>query len=134
VVKFNTALPMTLVSRVRFDAGWQLDRDIQFFADGQNGLRAYPNFAFEGSRRLLFNIEQRVFLGREVLQVFEPGAAVFVDNGWLQGYHGDAGGGLRFSIPRYESAIIRLDAAYALTGSPLSKRGLKFSIATTQAF
>lgn len=134
VVKFATGLPMTLVARVRLDAGWQLDRDVQFFADGQNGLRAYPNFAFEGGRRVLVNVEDRVFLGRELWQVFEPGAAIFADNAWLLGYHGDVGAGLRFSIPRYDDAIIRFDAAYALTGSPISKRGLVFTIATTQAF
>ena len=134
IVKFPTAIPMTLVSRLRFDFGSHLDRDVQFFADGQNGLRAYPNFAFEGSRRVLLNIEQRFFLGRELLQIFEPGAAIFFDGARLHGMHGDAGAGLRFSIPRYESAIIRIDAAYALNDSPISKRGLVMSIATTQAF
>jgi hypothetical protein len=134
VVKFPTAIPMTLVSRLRMDVGSDLDRDVQFFADGQNGLRAYPNFAFEGTRRLLFNIEQRFFLGRELLQIFEPGAALFYDSGRLQGTHSDFGAGLRIFIPRYESTIIRLDAAYAMNDSPISKRGLVISVATTQAF
>ena len=134
VVKFPTAIPMTFVSRVRADIGSQLDRDVQFFADGQNGLRAYPNFAFEGSRRVLFNAEQRLFLGRELLQIFEPGAALFFDSGWLHGQHADFGAGLRLAIPRYDSAIIRIDAAYALNDSPISRRGLVISVATTQAF
>ncbi|HUJ16257.1 MAG TPA: hypothetical protein VL284_20880 [Thermoanaerobaculia bacterium] len=134
VLRFATTYPAALVSRIRVDIGSRLDRDVQFFADGQNGLRAYPNFAFEGSRRVLLNLEQRVFLGREVLQIFEPGVAIFLDNAWLRGEHADAGAGVRFAIPRYESAIIRIDAAYAFTGSPISRRGMVISVATTQAF
>ena len=129
VVKYPTAMPMTLVSRLRFDFGSHLDRDVQFFADGQNGLRAYPNFAFEGSRRVLFNVEQRFFLGRELMQIFEPGAAIFFDGARLQGTHTDFGAGIRFSIPRYESAIVRVDAAHAR-----DRRGIVWSVATTQAF
>ena len=134
VVKFSTRYPMTLVSRLRADLGSHLDRDVQFFADGQNGLRAYPNFAFEGRRRVLLNIEQRMFLGRELWQVVEPGAAIFLDSARVGGLRSDFGAGLRFSIARYQSAIIRVDAAYAVNDSPISKRGLVISVATTQAF
>ncbi len=142
VVKIPTEYVMTFVSRLRIDFGSHLDRDVQFFADGQNGLRAYPNFAFEGSRRILLNMEDRLFLGHEWLQLFEPAAAIFFDSGQavnnvplrLRGFRSDVGAGVRFGIARYESAIIRVDAAYALNGSPISKRGLVISIATTQAF
>lgn len=135
VVKFATAHPTTFVSRLRIDHGSHLDRDVQFFADGQNGLRAYPNFAFEGTQRIIFNAEQRWFLGRELWQVFEPGAAIFFDNGKAgSGFKFDFGAGIRFAIPRYESAIIRIDAAYAVNDSPVSRRGLVISTATTQAF
>src|SRR4029077_3175054 len=48
VSRFRTRYPQSFVSRIRIDSGWQLDRDVQFLADGQNGLRAYPDFAFEG--------------------------------------------------------------------------------------
>jgi predicted dienelactone hydrolase len=134
VLKFPTAYPMTFVTRLRLDYGSHLDRDVQFFADGQNGLRAYPNFAFEGNRRVLLNAEQRFFLGRELWQVVEPGAAIFADVARLRGTRSDIGGGLRFFIPRYESTVIRVDAAYALNDSPISKRGLVIAVATTQAF
>ncbi len=142
VLKFLTGYPTAFVARLRIDLGSRLDRDVQFFADGQNGLRAYPNFAFEGSRRILLNAEERVFLGRELLQIFEPGAALFFDTGeatsngplQLRKLRSDFGAGVRFSIARYESAIVRIDVAYALNESPISKRGLVFSIATTQAF
>jgi len=141
VDRWQTALPQTSVARFRLDYGSDVDRDIQFFADGQNGLRAYPNFAFEGTRRVVFNAEHRVFLGREWLQLFEPGAAVFVDTGTatsdrqlLRNWNTDAGVGLRLGVARYESTMLRFDVAYAFNASPLSKRGLVFSFATSQAF
>jgi predicted dienelactone hydrolase len=136
LTRFDTALPQTLAIRLRADAGSRLDRDVQFFADGQNGLRAYPNFAFTGSRRILLNVEQRLFLGREVLDLFEPGAAVFIDTGRAGPgpLRTDAGAGLRFAISRMESTMLRFDIAYAFHRSPLSERGIVFSFATSQAF
>src|SRR5450830_760295 len=80
ITRFQTRYPQAFVARVRLDLGWQLDRDVQFLADGQSGLRAYPDFAFEGSRRLMINAEHRIFLGHELLQVFGPGIAVFADS------------------------------------------------------
>lgn len=139
--RFQTRYPQAFVSRVRIDRGWQLDRDVQFMADGQNGLRAYPNFAFEGRQRVLMNFEQRVFLGRELLQIFGPSLAVFADSGqagdgrFLSSHmKSDIGAGLRIGIARFESALIRIDYAYALNDSPLSHRGSVISISTVQAF
>ena len=141
VKRFRTRYPQTFVSRVRVDGGWQLDRDVQFLADGQNGLRAYPDFAFEGSRRFLVNVEQRLFLGREILQIFGPSVALFADSGEavdrnlrLSGMRSDVGIGLRIGIARFESALVRIDWAYALNNSPLSHRGRVISISTVQAF
>jgi predicted dienelactone hydrolase len=140
VMRWAVRHPMTFVSRLRVDAGSDLDRDVQFFADGQNGLRAYPNFAFTGDHRVLFNLEQRFFLGRELLQIVEPGAAIFFDTGEagpslrLHGLRTDFGAGLRLAISRLDSAIIRVDVGYALKDSPISRRGLVVSVATSQAF
>lgn len=139
--RFETRYPQAFVSRVRVDRGWQLDRDVQFVADGQNGLRAYPDFAFEGSQRVLMNVEQRLFLGRELLQIFGPSVAVFADSG--EAFDGraarlrmksDFGVGLRVGVARFESALLRIDLAYALNDSPISHRGRVISISTVQAF
>ncbi|MGZ4808961.1 MAG: hypothetical protein ACXV7D_06475 [Thermoanaerobaculia bacterium] len=141
ITRFRTAYPQSFVSRVRLDLGWQLDRDVQFLADGQNGLRAYPNFAFEGSRRVIINLEHRLFLGRELLQLFGPSVAVFADSGAAvsgaispRDMKTDAGVGLRIGIARYDGALIRLDYAIALSGSPVSHRGGVWSISTMHAF
>ncbi len=141
VDRWQTGFPATSVARFRVDYGSGVDRDVQFFADGQNGLRAYPNFAFSGTRRVVFNAEQRVFLGRELLQLFDPGAAVFVDSGTaasdrrlLRNWKTDAGFGLRLGVARFESTMLRFDVAWAFNDSPLGKRGLVFSFATSQAF
>lgn len=139
VTRFDTRYPQTFVSRVRLDVGSQLDGDVQFLADGQNGLRAYPDFAFEGSRRFIVNAEHRLFLGRELLQLFGPSLAVFLDsgqavNGGFRGMKTDVGIGLRMVIARYESAMIRVDFAYALNSSPLNRRGPVISVSTLHAF
>ena len=139
VTRFDTGLPQAFVARARVDLGWQLDRDVQFFADGQNGLRAYPDFAFEGNRRVILNAEHRVFLGRELLQIFAPSVAVFADsgqavNGSFHGMKSDAGVGLRIAIARYDAALIRIDYARAFNRSPLNGPGWVLSVATSQAF
>jgi hypothetical protein len=141
ITRFRTAYPQSFVTRLRLDAGWQLDRDVQFLADGQNGLRAYPNFAFEGDRRLIVNAEHRLFLGRELLQLFGPSVAVFADSGTalsgpirLRGMKSDVGIGVRIGVARYDGALIRIDYAVALDSSPVSRRGGVWSISTAHAF
>ena len=139
VTRFQTRYPQAFVTRVRLDLGWQLDRDVQFLAEGQSGLRAYPDFAFEGSRRLILNAEHRIFLGHELMQIFGPSIAVFADsgqavNGPFRGMKSDAGVGLRIGIARYDAALIRIDWAYALNASPLNRRGHVWSISTMHAF
>ena len=84
---------------------------------------------------------ENLFLGREILQMFGPSVAVFADSGQavernfrLAGMKSDVGVGLRIGIARFESALLRIDFAYALNNSPLSHRGRVISISTVQAF
>jgi hypothetical protein len=140
ISRWHTRYPQTFVARARADVGSQLDRDVQFYADAQNGLRAYPDFAFEGSRRFVVNAEHRLFLGRELLHIFGPGVAVFVDSGQagnrvlrLHGMKTDAGVGLRIGIAPL-GALIRIDLSYAFDSSPLNRPGRVISISTLQAF
>jgi hypothetical protein len=141
VTRFLTRYPQAFVARAHLDVGSHLDRDVQFLADGQNGLRAYPDFAFEGTRRFIINAEHRIFLGRELLQLFGPSLAFFVDSGqavdhalrW-SGMKTDAGIGLRIGLARFESAMVRVDFAWALNSSPLNRPGHVISISTVHAF
>jgi hypothetical protein len=135
--------PSAFVSRLRIDRGHNLDGETQFYADGVTGLRAYPAFAFEGDHRVMLNVEERLFLGRELFQLFSPGAAAFLDAGeadtgpnapGLRDLKKDLGLGLRLGISRFGSTTIRLDAAYALDPAPNGRHGLVFSFGTSQAF
>ena len=133
--------PLATIGRIAFNRGWQLDRDLQFFADGATGLRGYRLHSFAGDRSLIANLEERVYLGRELLQLVSPAVAVFVDSGfatdrnpWRSGPKTDAGIGLRFGLPRSPRNLLRLDFAYALTPDPRGKRGLLISFSSGQAF
>ena len=141
VHRFETAVTQTLVSRLAFTRGWNLDGDTQFFADGTAGLRAYRLYAFEGDRRILWNVEHRIFSGQEMFQLVSPGAAVFVDAAAIAPRGGsfrikaDAGIGLRFAITRAASVpILRVDLGYALQPDPRGRRGWLLSFSGGQAF
>jgi hypothetical protein len=144
VRKFNTALLQTLVSRLRLDLGWNLDRDVQFFADGANGLRGYRLYSFEGNKRVVWNVEQRFFSGKEVLQLASFGAAVFFDTGAatppghplkISEFKSDVGIGLRVAISRAAgNSILRVDVAYALNPDPFGRKGWLVSFSSGQVF
>lgn len=140
----NWRLPQTFVGRLQFDRGWNMDKDIQFAADGLTGLRGYRLHAMTGDRRVILNVEQRFFSEREILQLISPGAAAFVDAGtavphgeglsWKQ-VRVDAGVGLRLGIARAGSNnILRFDFAYAFRPDPLGRKGWQVSFSSSQAF
>ena len=132
------------VARFAYDRGWRLDREVQFFADGASGLRAYRLHAFEGDKRAIVNAEYRVFSGREYFQLVSPGAAIFADAGTaappgralrLSDFRYDVGVGLRLGLSRAAAnSMFRLDLAYALRPDPLGRRGWLVSFASSQAF
>jgi hypothetical protein len=142
--RFDTRLIQTFVSRMQVDRGWRLDRDVQFFADGDNGLRGYPLHAYAGNRRFLWNLEHRIFWGREYLQLVSPGAVVFADIGGAvpdgRPFRGsdvksDVGIGLRGSISRAASnSVVRIDLAYPLNRDPFGRRRFIVSFSSGQSF
>ena len=139
--RFDTSLPQALVSRLEVTRGWNLDLDTQFFADGASGLRAYRLYAFEGDRRIIWNVEHRVYSGHELFQVVSPGAAVFFDaaaiapKGSPMSIKMDAGIGLRFAVTRASSVpILRVDVGYAFQPDPKGRRGWLVSFSGSQAF
>ena len=144
VKKWDTSLLQTTVSRLQFDRGWNLDQEVQFFADGATGLRGYHLHAFEGDKRLMWNLEHRVFSGKEILQLFSPGVAVFFDAGLatpkgeplrLADFKSDIGIGLRFGIARAAgNNILRIDVAYALSADQQGRKGWLVSFSSGQSF
>jgi len=135
--------PHALVGRINIISGNDLDGEKQFFADGDTGLRAYRLHAFSGDSSLIMNLEERLFLGRELWQVLSPGIAVFVDAGNAANgsdafdpgnLHFDAGFGLRIGVSRTPRNIFRLDFAYAFDPDPLGNQGWLVSFSGSQAF
>ena len=144
VEKLPTRHLQTVVAKLRYDQGWNLDRDVQFIADGLVGLRGYRLFSFAGDKRMIVNLEDRLFLGKELLHLFSPGVAFFVDTGVAEpegtplrpsGFKTDAGIGLRMSISRAPTSnVYRIDFAYALDRDPFGRRGLLVSFSASQGF
>lgn len=135
----TTRFPQTTVASLRVDRGERLDRDFQLYGDGENGLRGYRLHAFAGDERERFNLEHRVFLGREIFKLVSPGVAVFADvgsivNGGDRSTVSDIGVGLLFSIARSSRGLVRIDAAWALDPDPLGRGGLLISVTSQHPF
>jgi outer membrane protein assembly factor BamA len=134
--------PATFLSRLSMSSGWRMDAEQQFFADGLTGLRGYRAHAFAGTRALVLNIEERLYLGREVLQLASPGVVVFADAGnatsggftSLMHVKSDIGIGLRLGLPRTPKNLLRIDLAYALNRDPLGRKGWLVAFSSGQAF
>jgi hypothetical protein len=145
ILKLTDWKPLqTFVSRLIVDWGWDLDKDVQFYADPDNGLRGYKLHAWAGDRRIVFNAEQRFFSGREYFQLFGVGAAVFFDTGYaappgqpftIGDMKSDVGVGLRIAITRAATnSIIRLDVAYPMNADAHGRRGFLFTFSSGQVF
>ncbi len=142
VRRAETAHPRALVGRVAVTSGWRVDRDVQFFADGLTGLRGYRAHSFAGARAIVMNLEERLYLGREVLQLASPGVVAFIDAGNatssgfadLMKLKTDIGVGVRVGLPRTPKNLLRIDVSYALNDDPLGRRGWMVSFSSGQAF
>jgi hypothetical protein len=144
VRKLRTRHPQTVVAKLRYDQGWNLDRDVQFIADGLVGLRGYRLFSFSGDKRMILNLELRLFRGKEMLRLFAPGVVFFVDTGAAlppgtslrpSEFKTDLGMGLRMSISRAPTSnVYRIDFAYALDRDPMGRKGLLVSFSASQGF
>jgi len=138
----ETPHPRAFVARVAATSSWRSDDDVQVAVDGMNGLRGYRLHSFTGTRAFVINVEERLFVGRELLQLVSPGVVVFADAGNatneglsnLLALKSDVGFGFRMGLPRTPKNLLRLDFAYALNRDPLGRRGWLVSFASGQAF
>lgn len=142
VRRTDARYPRALVGRVAVTNGWRVDRDVQFFADGLTGLRGYRAHSFTGNRAVVMNLEERLYLGREILQLASPGIVAFIDAGNatyggfsdLMKLKTDVGVGIRVGLPRTPKNLLRVDFSYALNDDPLRRRGWMVSFSSGQAF
>ncbi|MBI5245077.1 MAG: hypothetical protein HY922_15545 [Elusimicrobia bacterium] len=139
--KIPSALPQTLVAHMEFNTTGRLDKEKQLLLGGNTGLRGYKNNSFTGTRSLLLNFEDRVFMDKEWFHLLYVGGVVFVDSGMTADtdllktrVKTDVGFGLRASPSRSASGgVLRIDLAYALNEGPGASRWV-VSIRAGQAF
>lgn len=145
VRRFETAPRQTFLAQLSGLRGWNLDGDVQIFADAQSGLRAYRLRAFEGDARVILNLEHRIFSGAQWFGLISPGLAVFFDAGLVGGeptqslrlseVKMDAGVGLRFAAAWAPGTnVFRIDAGYAFQRDPAGHKGWLISFSAGQAF
>src|SRR5206468_2191816 len=84
-VHYYTGWPrQTFVSTLSGDAGVHLDAADRLLLGGDTGLRGFDARRFDGTRRVLLNVEDRVHTNRLFLRLLQLGGAVFLDvgNAW----------------------------------------------------
>jgi hypothetical protein len=145
VRRFETDPRQTFVAQLSGLRGWNLDGDVQIFADALSGLRAYRLRAFEGDTRIILNLEHRMFSNMKWFGLISPGLAAFFDAGLVGGgptqslrlpdIKMDAGLGLRFAVAWAPGMnVFRIDAGYAFQRDPTGHKGWLISFSTGQAF
>lgn len=109
-------------ARVAVDLGQRLDRDRQLALGADSGLRGYDPYAFDGTSRLVANVEWRRQLTGELLHLAVLGMTAFADGGksWggsvgptSDGWRSDVGVGLLVEVTRASVVrILRLEVAF----------------------
>ncbi len=122
----------TLAIGATADYGFELDGDRQFMLGAESGLRGYKRRGFDGSRRLLLNVEDRVHLADDILRLMSMGAVAFFDLGGASNdtlgniltdhLYSNVGVGLRFGFPRSSGGgIVGFDIAVPLRSGPTAE-------------
>jgi len=130
----------TFLARVAGAGGWNVDRPFQLTLGGRRGLRGFHREAYPGARRLVVNLEDRVYLGWPAPNLFDMGLTVFADVGRMlpgdvpfgedSGWRGSVGAGLRIGFPAGTRGVARIDVAWPLgAGSAVSGPILRISLA-----
>jgi hypothetical protein len=126
----------TLALNFEFDYGIDLESSRQFILGGDSGLRGYPAREFAGDKRLLLNVEDRIFTPLNVLTV-ALGGVLFFDAGtvWddsvdLSQLNYSTGFGVRLGYTKSpNSRVGRIDFAW-----PLNRGGFGVSVGVDQQF
>jgi hypothetical protein len=109
-------------ARVAADLGYNLDGERQLTLGADTGLRGYDPSTFDGTSRVVTNLEWRRRITGEILHVAALGLTAFADGGktWgarvglpTNGWRGDVGAGLLVEITRASVVrTLRLEVAY----------------------
>ena len=121
------ALPShTVFARLSASGGWSMDTPFQLTLGGRDGVRGFLEEAYPGARRVLATVEDRVYLGWPMPDVFDLGLSLFADAGrtWDGGtpfgrssrWKGTVGFGLRLGFPAGTRGVTRLDLAFPVGG------------------
>ncbi|HEX7091126.1 MAG TPA: BamA/TamA family outer membrane protein [Longimicrobiales bacterium] len=112
----------TLVLRAAGAGGWQTRTPFQLTLGGDRALRGYARERFPGGRRVIFSVEDRIYIGWPLPDVLDLGATIFADVGRVwpgdvpfgtdSGWRTTAGFGLRGSFPAGGRTTYRLDLAF----------------------
>lgn len=134
----------TLVVNTRVNWANDLDPDDRIQLGSDNGMRNHDIDRFIGTKSVLVNVEDRIFLVDEALNLFAVGAVVFVDSGYawprgrpvaLSDMRTDIGTGLRLGLTRSSNeVIVRFDIAYRLQEDSREDSRFVFTFGTGQAF
>ncbi len=131
-----------VVGAIEGAAGTRMARDFQLTIGGLNGLRAFPVRELSGTQYWRGNLEWRGVARRNILQLVSVGGAMFWDTAraWgpgsgSEGWHHDAGFGLRLSLPHSSlNAVARFDVSWPIVPEIDGRHGPAFSFGSGQAF
>ena len=114
----------TVLARIAGAGGWTMDRPFQLTLGGRRGLRGFNREDFPGARRIVINLEDRIYLGWPAPSFADLGITLFADVGRMfagdvpfgfdSGWRGSVGGGLRIGFPAGSRATARFDLAWPI--------------------
>jgi hypothetical protein len=129
----------TIALNVNWKGGWDVDPPYDIYLGGRTGLRGYNAYQFAGTRRLLVNLEDRIYTPVKIA-VLGIGLVAFADAGYawprgrnvsLRDLHTDVGFGIRvFNTRGSATRVSRMDFAWRLRG----QRGFVVSFGGEQTF
>jgi outer membrane protein assembly factor BamA len=138
----------TIAAAISFEYGHRFDGDRQLLLGAENGLRGYESRTFEGDKRFLFTVEDRVTLVEDLFDLVSLGGVIFADAGgttydapgriFKNEFYSNVGLGLRIGFPRSSGGgVVRIDLAVPLREDPQSgeqKYEPRLTISTGQIF
>ncbi|MCH7855536.1 MAG: hypothetical protein IIB37_02195 [Gemmatimonadetes bacterium] len=117
----------TLFARFSGTGGWSVTGPFQLTLGGASGLRGYSVDDHPGGKRLIANLEDRIYFASPRDGFIDLGMTVFVDVGSIweggvpfgadSGTLATAGAGLRIGFPGGTPRVTRIDVAFPLNGS-----------------